>query len=100
MVQIGETFNRFQRVVRDVGLELGKNIELVITGAETELDKTLIEKDRRPVDASGAQRDRSRHRTSRKNAWHQANRPMARYASMLITIPAASRLKYPTTAPA
>jgi two-component system chemotaxis sensor kinase CheA len=44
MVQIGETFNRFQRVVRDVGLELGKNIELVITGAETELDKTLIEK--------------------------------------------------------
>lgn len=44
MVQIGETFNRFQRVVRDVGLELGKNIELVITGAESELDKTLIEK--------------------------------------------------------
>jgi two-component system, chemotaxis family, sensor kinase CheA len=44
MVQIGETFNRFQRVVRDVGLELGKNIDLVITGAETELDKTLIEK--------------------------------------------------------
>lgn len=44
MVQIGETFNRFQRVIRDVGLELGKNIDLVITGAETELDKTLIEK--------------------------------------------------------
>jgi two-component system chemotaxis sensor kinase CheA len=44
MVQIGETFNRFQRVVRDVGLELGKNIDLVITGAESELDKTLIEK--------------------------------------------------------
>ena len=44
MVQIGDTFNRFQRVVRDSGVELGKNIELVITGAETELDKTLIEK--------------------------------------------------------
>lgn len=44
MVQIGETFNRFQRVVRDVGIELGKNIDLVITGAESELDKTLIEK--------------------------------------------------------
>jgi two-component system chemotaxis sensor kinase CheA len=44
MVQIGETFNRFNRVIRDVGLELGKNIDLVITGAETELDKTLIEK--------------------------------------------------------
>jgi len=44
MVQIGETFNRFQRVVRDVGIELGKKIDLVISGAETELDKTLIEK--------------------------------------------------------
>ncbi len=44
MVQIGETFNRFNRVVRDVGRELGKDIDLVITGAESELDKTLIEK--------------------------------------------------------
>jgi two-component system chemotaxis sensor kinase CheA len=44
MVQIGETFNRFQRVVRDVSRELGKDIELVINGGETELDKTLIER--------------------------------------------------------
>ena len=44
MVQIGETFKRFQRVVRDVGLELNKDIELVITGADTELDKTVVEK--------------------------------------------------------
>jgi two-component system chemotaxis sensor kinase CheA len=44
MVQIGATFNRFQRVVRDVAKELGKDIELVITGAETELDKTVVEK--------------------------------------------------------
>ena len=44
MVQIGETFNRYQRVVRDVGKELGKDIDLVITGAETELDKTVVEK--------------------------------------------------------
>jgi two-component system chemotaxis sensor kinase CheA len=44
MVQIGETFNRFQRVVRDVGKELGKDIDLLITGAETELDKTVVEK--------------------------------------------------------
>lgn len=44
MVQIGETFNRFQRVVRDVSKELGKDIELVINGAETELDKTVVEK--------------------------------------------------------
>jgi two-component system, chemotaxis family, sensor kinase CheA len=44
MVQIGETFNRFQRVVRDVGRELAKDIDLVIHGAETELDKTVVEK--------------------------------------------------------
>ncbi|MEI7841231.1 MAG: chemotaxis protein CheA [Methylococcaceae bacterium] len=44
MVQIGATFNRFQRVVRDVSKELGKEVELVISGAETELDKTVVEK--------------------------------------------------------
>ncbi|MFA7388108.1 MAG: chemotaxis protein CheA [Thiohalobacteraceae bacterium] len=44
MVQIGATFNRFQRVVRDVSAELGKEIDLVITGAETDLDKTVVEK--------------------------------------------------------
>ncbi len=44
MVQIGETFNRFNRVVRDVSSELGKDIRLEIIGAETELDKTVVEK--------------------------------------------------------
>jgi len=44
MVQIGATFSRFQRVVRDVSKELGKDIELVISGEETELDKTVVEK--------------------------------------------------------
>jgi len=44
MVQIGETFNRFKRVVRDVSKELGKEIKLNIDGAETELDKTVVEK--------------------------------------------------------
>jgi two-component system chemotaxis sensor kinase CheA len=44
MVQIGSTFHRFQRVVHDVSRELGKDIELVVSGAETELDKTVVEK--------------------------------------------------------
>jgi len=44
MVQIGATFNRFRRVVRDVALELGKDIHLEIRGGETELDKTVVEK--------------------------------------------------------
>jgi two-component system chemotaxis sensor kinase CheA len=44
MVQIGETFNRFHRVVRDTSKEIGKELELSIRGAETELDKTVVEK--------------------------------------------------------
>ncbi|MBP9712756.1 MAG: chemotaxis protein CheA [Sterolibacterium sp.] len=44
MVAIGEVFSRFPRVVRDVSRELGKEIELKITGAEAELDKSMIEK--------------------------------------------------------
>ena len=43
MVQIGATFNRFRRVVRDVAHELDKSIGLDIQGAETELDKTVVE---------------------------------------------------------
>ena len=44
MVQIGDTFQRFKRVVRDVAQELGKSIDLVISGAETELDRSMVEK--------------------------------------------------------
>ncbi len=44
MVEIGETFNRFRRVVRDVSKEIGKDIDLEINGADTELDKTVVEK--------------------------------------------------------
>ncbi len=44
MVPIGEVFMRFPRVVRDVSKELEKDIELVITGADTELDKSMVEK--------------------------------------------------------
>ncbi|TAL35027.1 MAG: chemotaxis protein CheA [Spirochaetes bacterium] len=44
MVQIGESFRKFERIVRDYCRESGKEAELVITGAETEVDKTLVEK--------------------------------------------------------
>ncbi|MBI1398323.1 MAG: chemotaxis protein CheA [Betaproteobacteria bacterium] len=44
MVQIGDTFARFRRVVRDVSHDLGKEIELEIRGADTELDKSVVEK--------------------------------------------------------
>ncbi|MGE5866139.1 MAG: chemotaxis protein CheA [Rhizobacter sp.] len=44
MVKIGATFNRFQRVVHDVSREIGKDIALVVSGEDTELDKTVVEK--------------------------------------------------------
>jgi two-component system chemotaxis sensor kinase CheA len=43
MVPIGTTFSRFKRLVRDLSTELGKEIDLITEGAETELDKTVIE---------------------------------------------------------
>ncbi|WP_432698337.1 chemotaxis protein CheA [Marinobacterium sp. YM272] len=49
MVQIGETFSRFRRLVRDVSKDLEKDIELVISGGETELDKTVVEKINDPL---------------------------------------------------
>lgn len=44
MLPIGTTFGRFRRLVRDLSAELGKEIELVTEGEETELDKTVIER--------------------------------------------------------
>ncbi|MFK7872133.1 MAG: chemotaxis protein CheA [Oligoflexales bacterium] len=43
MVPIGNAFNKFPRVVRDLARQLGKSIDLVIEGETTELDKTLVE---------------------------------------------------------
>jgi two-component system chemotaxis sensor kinase CheA len=44
MLPIGSTFSKFKRLVRDLSNELGKEIEMTTEGAETELDKTVIEK--------------------------------------------------------
>jgi two-component system chemotaxis sensor kinase CheA len=43
MVPIGMAFSRFPRLVRDLAAKLGKKIQLVLSGEETELDKTVIE---------------------------------------------------------
>jgi two-component system chemotaxis sensor kinase CheA len=44
MLPIGTTFSKFKRLVRDLSKELGKQVELSTEGAETELDKTVLEK--------------------------------------------------------
>ncbi|HEH5491019.1 TPA: response regulator [Campylobacter coli] len=49
MQPIAKVFNKFPRVVRDLSRELGKHIELEITGEETELDKSIVEEIGDPI---------------------------------------------------
>ncbi|WP_334083569.1 chemotaxis protein CheW [Helicobacter typhlonius] len=43
MQPVGKVFNKFPRMVRDLSRELNKNIDLIISGEETELDKSIVE---------------------------------------------------------
>jgi two-component system chemotaxis sensor kinase CheA len=43
MMPIGSTFSRFKRLVHDLSHDLGKEVDLVTEGAETELDKTVLD---------------------------------------------------------
>ena len=43
MLPVSKVFNKFPRMVRDLSRDMGKSIELVITGEETELDKSIVE---------------------------------------------------------
>lgn len=86
MVQIGATFTRFQRVVRDVSKELGKDIVLHIGGGDTELDKTVVERIGDPLThlvrnamdhgieaaATRLQRGKPAQGTVRLNAYHES----------------------------
>lgn len=49
MIKIGKVFNKFPRLVRDLSREANKQINIVIKGEETELDKTLIEEINDPL---------------------------------------------------
>lgn len=44
MIPMNAVFSRFQRLVRDLSGKLGKKVDLRISGEQTELDKTLVEK--------------------------------------------------------
>ncbi|MPM62798.1 Chemotaxis protein CheA [bioreactor metagenome] len=49
MLPLDVVFNRFPRMIRDLSLELGKEIELIIQGQDTELDRTVIEEIGEPL---------------------------------------------------
>ncbi|MEA3315831.1 MAG: chemotaxis protein CheA [Campylobacterota bacterium] len=44
MVQVGSSFSKLRRIVNDTAKKLGKDIDFVISGEDTELDKTVVEK--------------------------------------------------------
>ncbi len=49
MVPVGSVFSRFQRVVRELAKELNKEVELVVEGAETEFDKSIVDEIGDPI---------------------------------------------------
>ncbi len=49
MVPVAFVFNRFPRLVRDLAKELGKKVNFVIQGEETELDRTVVDEIGEPL---------------------------------------------------
>ncbi len=87
MVPIGQVFDRFPRMVRDLAKARGKEIHLEIAGAETDLDKTIVDEVGEPLmhlirncvdhgieppDVREA-RGKPRHGTVKLNAYHEGN---------------------------
>lgn len=87
MVPVDQLFRRFPRIVRDVARQSGKDVELIIQGADTDLDKGILDSVAEPLmhilrNAVGhgietpAERTRAGKRaqgTLRLNAYHQGN---------------------------
>jgi two-component system, chemotaxis family, sensor kinase CheA len=87
MVPIGQVFDRFPRLVRDVAKARGKEVQLVISGAETDLDKTIVDEVGEPlmhllrnsvdhgIEPPDARQQRGKPRagTISLNAYHEGN---------------------------
>ena len=87
MVPIGQVFDRFPRMVRDLAKARGKEIRLEIAGAETDLDKTIVDEVGEPlmhlvrncidhgIETPDAREThgKARHGTIRLNAHHEGN---------------------------
>jgi two-component system chemotaxis sensor kinase CheA len=87
MVPIGQVFDRFPRMVRDVAKARGKEVQLSISGAETDLDKTIVDEVGEPLmhllrncvdhgiesPEERERRGKPRHGTISLNAYHEGN---------------------------
>lgn len=87
MVPIGQVFDRFPRMVRDVAKARGKEVQLQISGAETDLDKTIVDEVGEPLmhllrncvdhgietPQERVKRGKPRHGAIALNAYHEGN---------------------------
>ncbi|HZT14188.1 MAG TPA: chemotaxis protein CheA [Candidatus Baltobacteraceae bacterium] len=87
MVPIGQVFDRFPRMVRDVAKARGKEVQLQISGADTDLDKTIVDEVGEPLmhllrncvdhgiesPQERVERGKPRHGTISLNAYHEGN---------------------------
>ena len=87
MVPIGQVFDRFPRLVRDIAKARGKEVQLQISGAETDLDKTIVDEVGEPLmhllrncvdhgledPETRVKRGKTRHGTIALNAYHEGN---------------------------
>jgi two-component system chemotaxis sensor kinase CheA len=87
MVPVDQLFRRFPRIVRDVGLQCGKQVELVVKGGDTDLDKGILDAIAEPLThllrnavGHGIERAEERARAGKRalgmlrlNAYHQGH---------------------------
>ncbi|MFN2528306.1 MAG: chemotaxis protein CheA [Candidatus Baltobacteraceae bacterium] len=87
MVPIGQVFDRFPRLIRDIAKARGKEVQLKISGAETDLDKTIVDEVGEPLmhllrncvdhgledPDTRVKRGKQRHGTISLNAYHEGN---------------------------
>ena len=100
MQPIGVVWNKLPRVVRDLASGVGKQIEIQMEGAETELDKTIIEAIKDPLTHIVRNScDHGIENPGRANKQREKGRP-ERSCCGPITRAATSTSRYPTTAPA
>ena len=98
MQPIGNAWQKLPRIVRDLSGELGKQIELEMHGADTELDRQVLDLIKDPADPYGAQLGRSRARDAGRAGWPPASRSRARSGFRPIMKAATSSSASPTMA--
>ena len=100
MQPIGRLFQKYPRIARDLARSLGKDVELVLAGEETEIDKTMIEDLVRSDHPPDPQRRRPRRRTAAGARWPPASRKSRRCAWRRARKAITSSSSSPTTATA